>query len=66
MQVTKKVAPKLDETTKKDLRSLTSVSAQIRYLDNKGMPRGDIARALGKRYQHVKNVLDKPVKSSLE
>jgi hypothetical protein len=38
------------------LRQLT-VSAKIRALDAAGYARADIARFLGKRYQHVRNVL---------
>jgi len=35
-----------------------SVSDKIRALAAEGYPRADIARALGKRYQHVRNVLE--------
>jgi antitoxin component of MazEF toxin-antitoxin module len=35
-----------------------TVSDKIRALDAAGYPRADIARALGKRYQHVRNVLE--------
>ena len=35
-----------------------TVSDKIRALDAEGYPRADIARALGKRYQHVRNVLE--------
>lgn len=34
-----------------------SISAKIRALDAAGYGRADIARFLGKRYQHVRNVL---------
>lgn len=57
-----KQAPKLVNKVAEELSKLTTVSARIRYLDEQGLPRGDIARVLGKRYQHVKNVLDKPLK----
>ena len=36
----------------------TTVSAKIRALDAAGAPRAEIARFLGKRYQHVRNVLE--------
>jgi bifunctional DNA-binding transcriptional regulator/antitoxin component of YhaV-PrlF toxin-antitoxin module len=36
---------------------LTTVSDRIRALNAAGFSRGDIARFLGKRYQHVRNVL---------
>ncbi len=35
-----------------------TVSDQIRALDKAGYPRAEIARRLGKRYQHVRNVLE--------
>jgi bifunctional DNA-binding transcriptional regulator/antitoxin component of YhaV-PrlF toxin-antitoxin module len=35
-----------------------SVADRIRALNAAGMPRADIARRLGKRYQHVRNVLE--------
>jgi hypothetical protein len=35
-----------------------TVSDQIRALDKAGLPRAEIARRLGKRYQHVRNVLE--------
>ena len=35
-----------------------SVSDRIRELDRAGHSRADIARQLGKRYQHVRNVLE--------
>lgn len=43
-----------------------SVSDKIRALDRLGHPRAEIARLLGKRYQHVRNVLeaDKTVAAS--
>ena len=60
---TRKQAPKLDEKTTKALASQATVSGKIRYLDSQGYERADIARILGKLYQHVKNVLDKPLKA---
>jgi bifunctional DNA-binding transcriptional regulator/antitoxin component of YhaV-PrlF toxin-antitoxin module len=43
----------------------TTVSDKIRALDDAGFERADIARFLGKRYQHVRNVLirDRPKRS---
>ena len=38
--------------------STASVSDKIRALDRAGLPRAEIARVLGKRYQHVRNVLE--------
>lgn len=38
--------------------STMSVSGKIRALNNAGYARADIARLLGKRYQHVRNVLE--------
>lgn len=37
-----------------------TVAAKIRALDAAGYPRAEIARMLGKRYQHVRNVLEEP------
>jgi len=45
------------------LAGITTVSGKIRYLDSCGVKRGDIAKTLGKRYQHVRNVLITPLKS---
>ena len=43
---------------KKILADEETVSGQIRALARRGWSRADIARALGKRYQHVRNVLE--------
>lgn len=40
------------------------VSKSIRILTEKGFSRGQVAKMLGKRYQHVRNVLITPVKKS--
>ena len=40
------------------LSSDRSVADKIRALDAAGYPRAEIARLLGKRYQHVRNVLE--------
>ena len=40
------------------VRTHTTVSDKIRALDAAGVARADIARFLGKRYQHVRNVLE--------
>jgi hypothetical protein len=42
------------------LEGKTTVAAKIRALAGAGYPRADIARMLGKRYQHVRNVLEEP------
>jgi hypothetical protein len=39
-----------------------SLAGKIRFLDEKGMARADIARQLGIRYQRVRNVLVPRVK----
>ncbi|MCB1367161.1 MAG: hypothetical protein KDK00_05320 [Rhodobacteraceae bacterium] len=41
-----------------ELENIATVSDKIRHLDQKGYARADIARILGKRYQHVRNVLE--------
>ncbi len=63
-QSMKKVAPKLEKNITEALNKLPSVSAKMRFLDSEGFSRGDISRILDKRYQHVKNVLDRPLKKS--
>ena len=45
----------------KAINGMSTVSAKIRYLDSEGYERGEIAKALGKRYQHVRNVLITPI-----
>lgn len=42
------------------LADCTTISARIRTLAAAGYPRAEIARLLGKRYQHVRNVLEGP------
>ncbi|ATC23808.1 AbrB/MazE/SpoVT family DNA-binding domain-containing protein [Caulobacter vibrioides] len=44
----------------KTLAGCKTVAAKIRALDAAGYPRAEIARLLGKRYQHVRNVLEEP------
>jgi hypothetical protein len=41
-----------------------AVSKTIRALSAEGYTTGQIAKLLGKRYQHVRNVLTEPVKKS--
>jgi len=43
--------------------SLVTTSSKVRYLDSQGMSRGQIAKTLNIRYQHVRNVLITPVKN---
>ena len=43
-----------------------TVSAKIRALDAAGYTRSQIANFLGKRYQHVRNVLVTPLKANTE
>ena len=40
------------------IQSTATVSDKIRALDAAGHPRAEIAKLLGKRYQHVRNVLE--------
>lgn len=44
------------------LRGHKTVASKIRALAAAGYPRAEIARILGKRYQHVRNVLEEPGK----
>jgi hypothetical protein len=41
-----------------------TVAGKIRALAAEGLPRADIARFLGKRYQHVRNVLEADAQSA--
>jgi len=45
------------------LAECQTTSAKIRYLAACGMKNGPIAKLLGKRFQHVRNVLVTPLKS---
>lgn len=45
------------------LRSLRTTSSKIRYLDSLGCTRTEISKILYVRYQHVRNVLEMPVKT---
>jgi len=49
----------------KKISSLPTKSAKIRHLHKKGFSRGQISRAMGIRYQHVRNVLITPVKNPI-
>ena len=62
--VQKDEAPTVKELTKaqnKAVADLGTISAKIRYLDAQGFSRSEIAKSLGKRYQHVRNVLITPI-----
>ena len=51
------------KTTLEDLlEQYGTKSAVIRYLDSKGWSRGAIAKFMGIRYQHVRNVLTQELK----
>jgi hypothetical protein len=43
------------------LQTHKTVSGVIRFLDKKGLSKGQIAKVTGKRFQHVRNVLITPV-----
>jgi len=60
----KKVTKTLDSKTQAELDKLDTTSAKIRFLLASGMSRGDTARILGKRYQHVRNVELQPLKNA--
>lgn len=54
---TKKADSKLSKDQQAKLDELTTVSDKIRYLTFIGWSRQQVATHLGKRYQHVRNVL---------
>lgn len=60
----KKSAPKLESSLLKSYETLDTKSSQIRLLASNGIPRGDIARFMNIRYQHVRNVLEQPLKKA--
>jgi len=51
-----------DVDLKKVTTDHTTTSARIRALNGMGYNRSQIAKGLGKRYQHVRNVLITPLK----
>lgn len=48
------------------LEKLKTTSARIRFLDTENLTTGNIARMLGIRYQHARNVLITPLKREVE
>ncbi len=60
---TEEVKKALTSSQKTEYDHLPTKSAKIRYLNAQGWERGAIAKHLGIRYQHVRNVLVMPVKN---
>lgn len=48
---------KINENIKNELQKYETTSDKIRFLNSKGFSKGAISRILGKRFQHVRNVL---------
>lgn len=46
------------------MKKFVTKSAVIRHLDSEGVKRGEIAKMLNIRYQHVRNVLITPIKKT--
>jgi len=61
---TKTQTTKTKKAPKDKYGHLPTKSAKIRAMADDGMKRGDIAKALDIRYQHVRNVLVTPLKKS--
>ena len=61
-----KAEAKLSAAQQKKLDSFSTTSARIRFLLAKGWERGDVARKLNIKYQHVRNVEITPVKKQKE
>ena len=59
--MTKQVAKTTQVEIDDKIAELPTTSARIRYLDSEGWTRSEIAKKLGKRYQHVRNVLITPI-----
>jgi len=53
---------KITASNRKKLNALPTTSARIRFLNELGKSRSEIAVELDKRYQHVRNVLITPIK----
>lgn len=47
----------------KAVEAIQTVSGRIRYLHSENYTTSQIAKVLGKRYQHVRNVLITPIKA---
>jgi hypothetical protein len=60
----KKAVVDMSKDQSKAYAALTTTSARIRYLASIGISRSNIASFLGKRYQHVRNVLVQPQKAN--
>ena len=59
---TKKDQPTHSDEVLSIVNGSLNTSQKIRALHSTGMSKGDIARILNKRYQHVRNVLITPIK----
>lgn len=59
---TKKTTKTVSQGQPFDLSKYPSKSAAIRDLAAGGISRSDIAKTIGIRYQHVRNVLETPLK----
>ncbi len=57
---------KLSSAQTKKLSSYSYKSSKIRFLNSLGWTKSEIAKELGIIYQHVRNVLNTPVKSPKE
>lgn len=62
-EVASKTSQAAIETHAEAIKALNT-SQKIRFLDAQGYTRGQIAKYLDKRYQHVRNVLITPVKKA--
>jgi hypothetical protein len=57
--VTQKSITSMEEDS---LRRMTTVSDQVRFLDREGYQRTQIKNILGISYQHVRGILERPLK----
>jgi hypothetical protein len=62
--VTSTVAPAQPTYNEDEYAKCQNTSQRIRFLAGAGWTRGSIAKKLGKKYQHVRNVLIQPVKKA--
>lgn len=62
----KPVEKQVTEAQQTELDKLPTISAKIRYLDKENFTRSRIAKIMDKRYQHIRNVLETPLKRKIK
>ena len=62
IEADKPVEKTASKEQKIEMDKLPTLSAKIRYLDKENFTRSQIAKIVDRRYQHVRNVLETPLK----